>query len=305
MPWRRCGTVAGDLTASLKPHAEWGAALGHEGRLYAPACTRSVAVLCSKPSQPGAVPAVQGRQFLVGVRGTIVGVGTRQLLRRLVEPAQGTTRRILTGPARGITFTAEPAATASADMWVGLLESEIAKYIRRFCRPGTVSVDVGANAGYYSLTFAQRCLAPVIAYEPDPAARERLARNLDLNPGIASWIDVRGVAVTDKDGPGSVTLDADLVETARVGLLKIDVDGAEEAILAGARRLLVDSHPDVILETHSAELEDVCARLLIDAGYAPRVITQRRILPQNRPAEHNRWLVADRACRPTSNRSRY
>jgi len=230
----------------------------------------------------------------VGVRGTIASVDVRKLLRRLVEPAPGTSRRIPIGPARGVTLTAEPAATASADMWVGLFESEIAKYVRRFCRPGTVSVDVGANSGYYSLTFAQRCQAPVVAYEPDPAARERLARNLDLNPRIAPWIDVRGLAVADTVGPGSVTLDADLAETTRVGLLKIDVDRAEVSVLAGARRLLVESHPDVILETHSAELEDMCARLLIEAGYAPRVISQRRILPQNRPAEHNRWLVADR-----------
>ena len=77
-------------------------------------------------------------------------------------------------------------------------------------------------------------------------------------------------------------------------MLKIDVDGAEVSVLAGASRLLVESHPDVIVETHSAELEHVCTRLLIEAEYASRVITPRRIFPQNRPAEHNRWLVADR-----------
>jgi hypothetical protein len=219
----------------------------------------------------------------------------RRLLRRLVEPAPGTTRRIPIGPACGVRLAAEPPETASADMWVGLLESETAIYIRRFCRPGTISVDVGANAGYYSLTFAKRCQAPVIAYEPDPIARERLARNLDLNPRIAPWIDVRGLIVADTNGPSSVTLDADLAETTPVGLLKIDVDGPEVTVLTGARRLLVERHPHVIVETHSAELEDVCARLLIEAGYAPRVITQRWILPQNRPAQQNRWLVADRA----------
>lgn len=175
-----------------------------------------------------------------------------------------------------------------------MFESEIAKYVQRFCRPGTVSVDVGANSGYYSLTFARRCKAPVVAYEPDPAARERLARNLDLNPRIAPWVNVRGLTVADMEGPGSVTLDADLAGTTRVGLLKIDVDRAEVSVLGGARRLLAESHPDVILETHSAELEDACARLLIEAGYAPRVVAQRRILSQNRPTEHNRWLVADR-----------
>jgi predicted RNA methylase len=219
-------------------------------------------------------------------------VGARALIRRLVEPPAGSTRRLPAGPARGVTLAAEPAATASADMWVGLFESEIAPYVRRFCRPGTISVDVGAHSGYYALTFAERCRAPVIAYEPDAAALERLARNLDLNSSIASWVDIRAVAVADVDGPGSVTLDADLATVGRIGLLKVDVDRAELAVLEGARRLLAGAHPDVILETHSAELEDACARLLIEAGYAPRVITPRRILPQHRPTEHNRWLVA-------------
>jgi hypothetical protein len=217
------------------------------------------------------------------------------VIRRLVEPSAGTARRIPAGPARGVTLSAEPAARASADLWLGLYESEIAPYVRRFCRPGTVSVDVGANVGYYSLVFAQRCRAPVVSYEPDPSVRERLVRNLDLNPQSSGWIDLRDSVVTDADGPGSVTLDTDLAETAPVGLLKVDVEGAEAGVLAGARRLLVESHPDVIVETHSEEAEHVCARMLIEAGYAPRVVTARRILPQNRSALHNRWLVADKA----------
>lgn len=233
-----------------------------------------------------------GATAAAGLRGHNRRVPLRQQIRRLVEPAPGTIRRIPAGPARGITFGAEPAATASADMWVGLLESEIAPYVRRFCRPGAVCVDVGASAGYYALTFARRCRAPVVAYEPDPAALERFTRNLGLNPSLASLIEVRARAVADVDGPGSVTLDTDLPDIGQVGLLKVDVEGAEAAVLHGARRLLVDTRPDVILETHSAELEDVCARQLIDAGYAPRVLTPRRILPQHRPATHNRWLVA-------------
>lgn len=189
-------------------------------------------------------------------------------------------------------MAAEPEATASADMWVGLFESEIAPYIRRFCRPGLVTVDVGANSGYYALTLAQRCQATVVAYEPDPDAQRRLARNLSLNPQIASWVNLRGVTVSDVDTEGLVSLDADLAGAPPVGLLKVDVDGGEAGVLAGARQLLVDEHPHVILETHSADLEDTCAQLLLDAGYTPWVVTPRRVLPQNRPAEHNRWLVA-------------
>lgn len=224
----------------------------------------------------------------------------RRLIRRLIEPAPGTSRRIPAGPARGIRFAAEPAATASADLWVGLFESEIAPHVRWLCRPGMTSVDVGANSGYYALTFAKLCGAPVLAYEPDLDARERLASNLALNPALARWVDVRPAAVTDVDGPGAVTLDHEAATGAReagaspprIGLLKIDVDRAEVGVLAGAPRLLTDVHPHVILETHSPELEATCARLLLDAGYAPRIVTQRRLLPQDRPSEHNRWLIA-------------
>jgi hypothetical protein len=131
-----------------------------------------------------------------------------------------------------------------------------------------------------------------VAYEPDPEARERLARNLSLNPEIASRVDVRATAVSDVQTDDAVTLDADLAEMGPVGLLKIDVDGGETGVLAGARRLLAEQHPSILLETHSLALEIACARLLLDAGYAPMVVTARRMLPQNRPAEHNRWLVA-------------
>ena len=219
-------------------------------------------------------------------------MSARHLIRRLVEPSPGTTRRIPLGPAHGVRFAAEPAATASADMWIGIFESEIAHYVRRFCRPGRVTVDVGANSGYYTLTFASRCRATVVAYEPDPDARRRLAENLQLNPGIAPWVDVRAVAVGQAGTPGTVALDADVAAAPRVGLLKVDVDGGEADVLAGAQRLLADHRPDVILETHSQPLEDACGQLLLDAGYVPTVVTPRRLLPQNRPAEHNRWLVA-------------
>lgn len=190
---------------------------------------------------------------------------------------------------------AEPEATASADLWVGLFESEIARYVREFCRPGQASVDVGANSGYYALTFARLCAATVVAYEPDAAARERLGRNLALNPSLEPYIDLRPLYVSDHDAADTVRLDGDLKGVSRIGLLKIDVDGGEVGVLRGARDLLRQTHPHVIIETHSLGLEQECAQLLAEAGYAPRVLTQRRFLPQDRPIEHNRWLVARRA----------
>ena len=221
----------------------------------------------------------------------------RRLIRRLLEPDPGTSRWIPTGPARGIRFAAEPAATASADLWVGLFESELAPVIRRLATPGTRCVDVGANSGYYTLVLAARCRASVIAYEPDPAARQRLHRNLTLNPALAPYVDLRTRSVGEQQGPTTVTLDEDLPDSPAIGLLKVDVDGPEARVLAGAQRLLATTRPHVIVETHSADLERVCAQQLIAAGYRPRVLAARRRLPQNRGAEHNRGLLAEGAPR--------
>jgi hypothetical protein len=220
----------------------------------------------------------------------------RRLIRRLVEPAPGSVRRIPVGPARGIRLRAEPAATASADLWVGLFESELGPWVRRFARPGVLSVDVGANSGYYTLVFAARTHAPVVAYEPDSAARARLQDNLALNPWLAPYVDLRsslvGAPAAAQASSDTVALDEDLADPSAIGLLKIDVDGPERDVLAGSRRLLEGGAP-VIVETHSPELEDACAGLLVEAGYRPRIVTARRLAPQDRSAPHNRWLVAE------------
>ena len=222
-------------------------------------------------------------------------MSARHLIRRLVEPAAGTSRRIPIGIAGGVHLAAEPSATAPADLWVGLFESELAPAVRRYATPGTVCVDVGTNSGYYALALAARCRARVIGYEPDPAARLRLDMNLALNPQLAAHIEVSPEAVGRRPAPGTVTLDGDLARRgalAEVGLLKIDVEGPELEVLAGALGLLTERRPHVIVETHSTALEVACAQLLLHAGYRPRILTQRRRLPENRAAVHNRWLIA-------------
>jgi hypothetical protein len=211
----------------------------------------------------------------------------RQAVRALLAPRPGTVRRIPLGPSAGVRLGAAP--EPSLDQWLGLYESELAPWVRRLCRPGVRCVDVGAYDGLYALTFAKLTRAPVISYEADPAAVARCRANLAHNPALAPLITLRE-AFIGRD----VTLD-DEVSTA--GLLKIDVEGAEFDVLSGARGLLARQRPHLIVETHAPGLEDACAALLIEHGYAPRVLTPRRLLPSDRPATrrpgaHNRWLVA-------------
>jgi FkbM family methyltransferase len=48
-------------------------------------------------------------------------------------------------------------------------------------KPGNVFCDIGANCGFYSLTIRAATGARVIAIEPNPIMRGRLAENLRLN----------------------------------------------------------------------------------------------------------------------------
>jgi hypothetical protein len=115
-----------------------------------------------------------------------------------------------------------------------------------------------------------------------------MRRNLARNPGH----DVRIVEGFVDDGERSLDALSVSVGLPRPGLLKIDVDGGEGAVLRGAARLLAEARPEVIVETHSPGLERECGDLLLAAGYRVVVVPQRRRLRQNRPAAHNRWLVA-------------
>jgi len=76
-----------------------------------------------------------------------------------------------------------------------------------------------------------------------------------------------------------------------VTLVKIDVEGAEAAVLRGAPRVL-DHRPALVIETHGARVERECAELLRDRGYRVRVVSQRARLKEHR-APDNRWIVCE------------
>ena len=53
----------------------------------------------------------------------------------------------------------------------------------------------------------------------------------------------------------------------RPTLMKIDVEGAEEAVLQGAAKALKESVRAVFMEIHHAEAERNCRRILEEAGF--------------------------------------
>jgi FkbM family methyltransferase len=76
-----------------------------------------------------------------------------------------------------------------------------------------------------------------------------------------------------------VTLDSLLERgTAKPDLVKIDVEGYENEVIAGAEHLLRDVGPTLIVELHPWADDAETRRLLETAGYSLRQITPQHIL---------------------------
>lgn len=154
-------------------------------------------------------------------------------------------------------------AGATGNYYCGLHEFEDMAFVLHMLRPGDLFIDVGANVGAYTV-LAIATGADVQSYEPDPAAFMRLSDNVNLNRA-AQRATLRNVAAgaasaditmtSDLDTMNhvlpvdahhggrtlsvpAVRLDDDLPRDTRCRVLKIDVEGYESQVLAGAPALL-------------------------------------------------------------------
>lgn len=176
---------------------------------------------------------------------------------------------------------------------LGLAERETHKFLREATGTTSWLIDVGAGAGELSLHFArQPNVSRVYAMEP---ASTELVKNLALNPlSVSAKIEVVSKCAGLRDDPNIMTLDTLPVDRSMRGLIKIDVEGAEVDVLSGAVGLLASGAADILIETHSAQLEQECASILAK-DYRTLIIDQawwRWVIPERRPSRHNRWMWA-------------
>lgn len=173
--------------------------------------------------------------------------------------------------------------------WLGHYEIEKQAAVRRLVRPGMKVLDVGANAGFYTLAFS-RLVGPtghVWAFEPLPENIGNLRRHIELN-GLHN-VTVVEAAVSEKSGNAqfmpapsnsmgrlsphggitvrSVTLDEACGDSIVPDLVKLDVEGAEGAVLEGARQTLARHRPTILLATHGKEQERQCVTVLQNLEY--------------------------------------
>jgi FkbM family methyltransferase len=190
-------------------------------------------------------------------------------------------------------------------IFLGCYEPLNTRRFKRILGPGMTAVDVGANIGYYSLLAANLVgkSGKVISVEPFPENYRRLTEHVTRN-GLAGIVFPQQYALGDSPGTGTLVMSTlpgqasngtlmeseggvstpvetrnldSCIESWGVGyidLLKIDVEGFESKVLAGARKTLAEKRvKNILLEFDNYHLgkaghtEESFARLIESLGF--------------------------------------
>jgi FkbM family methyltransferase len=198
----------------------------------------------------------------------------------------------------GITYDLDLAQGIDFAIFLGnIYERQTKSALRKLVSPGSLVLDIGANIGAHTLHLAQ-LVGPggrVMAFEPTDFAFRKLGRNLELNPSLAARVDAHHCFLAASDGANvpeaiysswplakqsglhakhlgremlteqaqSRSLDSVLNENGdrKVHLVKLDVDGFECDVLAGATAMLREVRPVFVMELAPYVLEERGASL--------------------------------------------
>lgn len=171
----------------------------------------------------------------------------------------------------------------------GDYEPQTYKEILGSLRSGEIFIDVGANVGLFTTSIAKNSEGvKVLAFEPNPRLRELLTKSIQENQ-LESQIQLFSEALSDEAGESVFKVEeghsgkghlangeGELGEGSgytvktirlddhpsmsgceeRVGLIKIDVEGAEMKVLAGLEGILKRDRPRFIVEGYDHQLKE-------------------------------------------------
>lgn len=187
-------------------------------------------------------------------------------------------------------------------------DESVLHWITEYLKPGDVFFDVGAHQGWLSMAAARRTgrSGRVVAFEPSPVSVKFLRFHRQMNHLTQIEIVVKAVTREDSaampfilEGDGDSVMNSLVeIENVRTGargstvitveaisldsysqqagliprMIKIDTEGSEIWVCEGAKRLLAQSRPALIIATHpewlpgGQKIEDLFA-MLTSYGY--------------------------------------
>ncbi len=214
-------------------------------------------------------------------------VGSRLLATEVIYPWINQAKFIVKRGETGLT----------GNIYTGLHEFADMAYLLHVLQPNDLFIDVGANAGSYSMLAGAVAQSQVISFEPIPNSYSRLVNNIKINhiesmvkcfnQGVADKIgqlnftqnqDTKNHAVLDETNSTDTitvevsTLDS-LIKNHSPNLIKIDVEGYETPVLQGAKQILQQPKlHSIILElngsgNHYGFDEAKILQMLLDYGF--------------------------------------
>ena len=205
---------------------------------------------------------------------------------------------ILQGPLRGKKWIV---GSSNHGCWLGSYEHDKQINFRRALCPGYVVYDIGAHVGFYTLlaSMGVGTIGCVYSFEPLPRNLAYLRRHIELN--LAENCVVIDAAVAASDGltrfdasrPPSmgwlsaggnlqvriVSIDS-LVASQQIlppSVMKIDVEGAEFAVLQGGVETIDECRPTIFLALHGPDARRDCIRFLQTRNYKLESLTAESI----------------------------
>ena len=209
------------------------------------------------------------------------------------------------GIGKGLRFNT---ANSNAGYLLGTTELAVQSAIKELLQPGMTFYDIGANVGFFSIIAAHLSGGTVVCFEPLAENIQHIQHNAALNQ-LKSLV-IRSEALGGEDGEAifnvsavkswgklaTVGSPAQQVGDIRVslrrldtiiresdlpqpGLIKIDVEGAEVDVLAGASETLMSSRPILLIELHGTN--EAIANQLEELRYQGHVLGSTASITQS------------------------
>lgn len=215
---------------------------------------------------------------------TPVGSAIRLPLRLMPK---GIPVRIRSGAAKGMLWQS---GALTHGCWLGTYEKDKQYFFTKTIKIGMMAYDIGANVGFHSLIMSRLVgYGKVVAFEPDSGNMALLRRHIALNEienvtmvqaAVSDATSITGFSTKGGATCGLENNNIYLVPTMRLDevvgqgglerpdIIKIDVEGAEDLVLAGAGELIASRKSIWIVATHNSGNRSKCLDIFREAGYS-------------------------------------